>query len=232
VGPPFPLVRRTFETLASLLAPDVCAGCDARIGILRVFCAVCAGTLVPAPPPGQAFDRETAAFTYGGALASAITSLKYGGRVDRARPLAHVLIRAIALEPVRLHGAHGTREELPPSVVVPVPLHRTRLAERGFNHAALLAAPVARHLGARFAPVALARTRDTPAQATLGRSARLQNVARAFTVRAGERPLDGERVLLVDDVRTTGATLRACALALRDAGAASVETLVLAISSE
>src|SRR4029077_247164 len=77
----FPLVRRAFESAASLLAPDVCAGCDARIGILRVFCPVCARTLVPAE---ETREGELGAFAYGGALVSAITSLKYGGRVDRA----------------------------------------------------------------------------------------------------------------------------------------------------
>jgi ComF family protein len=218
---PFPLVRRVFESAASLLAPDVCAGCDARIGILRVFCPVCAGTLLPAV---ETREGETAAFAYGGALASAITSLKYEGRVDRARPLAHVLIHAA-------RRSEWMREN-PPSLVVPVPLHRARLAQRGYNHAALLAVPLARHLGARFAPGALVRTRDTPAQATLGRSARLKNVAGSFEARPRERGRAGERVLLVDDVRTTGATLDACILALHEAGADQVQTLVLAISGE
>lgn len=211
-----PLVRRALESLASLLAPDVCAGCDARIGVFTVFCSPCASTLVPA---AQVRDGELAAFSYGGALATAITSLKYGGRVDRARPLSHLLLRAI--DPFR---------DLPPVVVIPVPLHRARLALRGYNHAALLAAPVARSLGARFAPRALVRTRDTPAQASLGRDARLRNVERAFVARPGARPCTGDRVLLVDDVRTTGATLDACASALRAAGAAEVMTLVLAVA--
>ena len=211
-----PLVRRALESLASLLAPDVCAGCDARIGVFTVFCSTCARTLVPA---AELREGELAAFSYGGALTTAIASLKYGGRVDRARPLSHLLLRAIA-----------PRRDLVPAVVVPVPLHRARLALRGYNHAALLAAPVARALGARFAPGALVRTRDTPAQASLGRDARLRNVERAFTARPGARHVAGERVLVVDDVRTTGATLDACAIALRDAGAAEVKTLVLAVA--
>ena len=213
----FPLARRALESLASLLAPDVCAGCDARIGILRVFCPVCARTLVP---PDETREGELAAFAYGGALVPAITSLKYGGRVDRARPLSHLLLRAAS--PLR---------ETPPAFVVPVPLHGFRLAHRGFNHAALLAAPVSRFLGARFAPNALLRLRDTPAQASLGRAARLGNVEGAFFAHP-RWPGRGQRVLLVDDVRTTGATLDACARALRDAGAAEVGTLVLAISAD
>ena len=222
----FPLVRRAFESAVSLLAPDVCAGCDARIGILRVFCAVCAKTLAPPASvtrEGATREGELAAFAYGGALASAIMSLKYGGRVDRARPLSHLLLAAI--DPLRALGLAV------PTVVVPVPLHRKRLSQRGYNQAALLAAPVARALGARFAPTALIRQRDTPAQATLTRRARLENVEGAFIAR-GTVPLAGRRVLLVDDVRTTGATLEACAKALRAGGAAEIATLVLAVSGD
>jgi ComF family protein len=112
-------------------------------------------------------------------------------------------------------------------MVVPVPLHERRLARRGFNQAALLAAPVARDLRARFAPLALVRSLDTPPQAVLARSSRLRNVEGAFRVR-DSRGVAGACVLLVDDVRTTGATLDACARALFEAGAREVHTLVLA----
>jgi competence protein ComFC len=112
-------------------------------------------------------------------------------------------------------------------VLVPVPLHSTRLAERGYNQAALLANRVAGRLDAPVRAMALARAQDTPRQATLGRSERLSNVTHAFVVRE-PRAVAGRAVLLVDDVRTTGSTLRACADALTQGGVASVRTAVLA----
>jgi ComF family protein len=219
---PLPLARALVERALDLLAPEVCAACDARVPPFTAFCPDCAATL---EPPGKGHEGDggappnaIAAFAYGGALVRAITSFKYARRADRARPLAHALRRAIA--PLR-----GDR----PSLVVPVPLHRTRLAERGFNQAALLAAPVARDLGVPLAARALARVRDTTAQASLDREARLSNVDRAFVA---TRRVDGADVLLLDDVRTTGATLRACERALVQAGAARVRSLVLAAADD
>ena len=207
------LVHALVEIVAWVVAPNGCAACDAPIPARIAFCASCARTVVEAPSEGAA---HVAPFLYGGALAQAITRFKYERRVDLARPLAGLLARAL-----------GPLAERPPGVVVPVPLHRARLVERGFNQSALLARSVARALDAQFAPRALERTRDTAKQATLDRTARQANVARAFTVRA-PGAVAGRRVLLVDDVRTTGATLRACAEALATAGTLEVVTLVLA----
>jgi ComF family protein len=114
-------------------------------------------------------------------------------------------------------------------LVVPVPLHPSRLAERGFNQAALLARPIARALGIPLLARGLDRTRDTPRQATLDRVLRLENVAAAFVARAPEK-VSARRILLVDDVRTTGATLRACAVALQKAGASCVYDTALALA--
>jgi ComF family protein len=114
-------------------------------------------------------------------------------------------------------------------LVVPVPLHPRRLIERGYDQAALLAAPIARRLGVPFAPRAVVRIRETPPQASLDREARIANVAAAFRCASTSASrVEGSRVLLVDDVRTTGATLAACARTLHEAGARAVLTLVLA----
>jgi ComF family protein len=111
---------------------------------------------------------------------------------------------------------------------VPVPLHRWRLLRRGFNQSALLAQRLARLTGRPWTPFLLERRRATLSQQGLGGEARLANItAAAFRVRRPERVRDA-RVVLVDDVLTTGATLGACAAVLRDAGAAAVDALVLA----
>lgn len=146
-------------------------------------------------------------------MATAILRLKYAERPDLGPRLGLAMVGA----------AGGSRGAI--DLVVPVPLHPKRLAERGYNQAALLAAPVAAALEVPLAPRLLRRRSDTPRQAILDRGARMANVREAFVAR---EPAHGKRILLVDDVRTTGATLGACAAALRAAGASRVDTLALA----
>jgi ComF family protein len=213
MGHPFALAAVAVEVFAAVLAPPRCAACDAPVRRLAVFCPACASTVEAAGGD----DDDVAAFVYGGAIARAITRMKYESRPDLARPLGDLLWRALSARVSSLHDA----------LIVPVPLHTSRLAERGYNQSSLLARRVARHLGAPFAPLALARGRDTPKQATLDRAARLANVAGAFRVRQPGR-VRGGLVCLVDDVRTTGATLEACSTALREAGARAVTKAVLA----
>jgi ComF family protein len=201
------------DLIGSVLAPSRCAACDVGVRRLAAFCPVCASTAERASTDADAL----AAFVYGGSVARAIVRLKYEGRPDLARPLGDLLWSAVA--------PHAS--ELRTWVIVPVPLHPGRLAERGYNQAALLASRMAWRLGAPVRAMALARLQDTPRQATLERAARITNVARAFRVRQ-PRAIAGRSVLLVDDVRTTGSTLRACAAELTAAGATRVRTAVLA----
>lgn len=198
------------DLLGHVVATPRCVGCDARLPNERVFCGPCAATVLPDEVTGPVI----AAARFGGAVADGIRRFKFGGRPDLARPLGALLRRAL---PRVLSGV---------DLVVPVPLHPARLAERGYNQAALLARLVAPDRRARFAPEALARVVATPQQVGLPREARMTNVAGAFQPRSAD--LRGARVLLVDDVATTGATLSACALALRDGGAACVTALVVA----
>jgi ComF family protein len=207
------IARLMMELLVSAIAPDRCAACDADVPLMRAFCPTCAATLAL---PDSRDSRHIAAFVYGGAIARAISRFKFEQRPDLARSLATALRRA-----ARMFRAD------PPDVVIPVPLYPARLIERGYNQSALLAAPVSKDLGARFLPRALARVRDTERQVGLDRASRWTNVARGFAV-SQPSAVSRRRVLLIDDVRTTGATLAACANVLLHAGAHDVRTLVVA----
>jgi ComF family protein len=112
-------------------------------------------------------------------------------------------------------------------VVAPVPLHIDRLRERGFNQALLLARDPVRRFGLRFDGGLMLRSRPTPPQVGLSERERQDNVRRAFVVRSG-RSVEGKHVLLVDDVCTSTATVRACAGALRAGGASCVDVVVVA----
>jgi ComF family protein len=136
--------------------------------------------------------------------------LKYDGRRSLARPLANMMRRS------------GEDVLVSADVVVPVPLHRSRMRERGFNQAR----DMAHHLGVPLVQ-ALERTRATATQADLPASKRHANVRGAFRL-ARRVSVEGAIVVLVDDVSTTGATLEACATALLDAGAKEVRAITAA----
>jgi ComF family protein len=210
------VVSVAYEYVVALLAPPHCAACDAPVAVLAAFCAGCASTVERAPAPADGRGL-TAALVYDGAVARAVVRMKYGRRPDLSRPLGDMLWRALAPRAASLGAV----------VVVPVPLHPVRLAERGYNQSALIARRIARRLGVPLRPLALARVRDTPQQAILERDERLTNVVGAFQARKA-RQVAGRAVLLVDDVCTTGATLRAAGHALFEAGARSVTSAVVA----
>jgi ComF family protein len=159
----------------------------------------------------RGFDAAYCFGAYEGVLRELIHLYKYGRVRTLARPLGALLAAALP------------REERF-DAVTPVPLHWRRQWQRGFNQSELLARTVARRCGI---PVlhALKRARSTVAQAGLSNTGRRQNVAAAFRPR---RTVEGKRILLVDDVMTTGATAAACALALKRAGAAKVTLLTVA----
>lgn len=144
-----------------------------------------------------------------------VKALKFRGEEELVRPIAGLMA-----ERYRVAAFFGK-----PDVLVPVSLHARRERERGFDQAALLAARVAALCGMELGEGLLERVRWTMPQAFLGRRARLANIEGAF--RAAPK-VAGRRVLLVDDVMTTGATMAACANALRAAGAKSVYALTFA----
>lgn len=195
------------------LAAPVCESCGLPFEADPGPGAVCGECARAAPP----FARARAAFVYDEASRGLILGFKHGDRTDAAPVFALWLMRAGA---DLLPGAQ---------LIVPVPLHWTRLFARRFNQAALLAHEVGRLAGIPVSTAALVRRRRTPSQGKLGRSARQRNLAGAFAVPPARRgALMGKRVLLVDDVLTTGATANACARVLLAAGASAVDVLTLA----
>ena len=178
-----------------------------------------------------AFAEAAVACEYGAALADAIVAMKHRGRRDLAARLARLLVEPLAR--VLAHGDFGRQD-----AIVPVPLHPRKLRRRGFNQALELGRAALRLLrggpdgnAAARIPVLertlLRRTRDTRELGHLGPIARLQEVAGAFAVADAVR-LRGRRVLLIDDVFTTGATLNECAGVLRASGAREVRVVALA----
>ena len=166
------------------------------------------------PPP---FERARAAVAYSGVARQMVRGLKYQDRTDLAPWMARWMLRA---------GAELVAEA---EVIVPVPLHWRRFFRRQFNQSAELGRALAHLTGLPFTPEAVRRIKLTRQQVGLERAQREENVRAAFRVPAeAEITIAGRRVLLVDDVYTTGATARAAAAALKKGGAGAVDVVTFA----
>ncbi len=206
-------------------AIDLCPSCEGAFTGNERCCRVCAGPLlasgadrvcgrcIATPPP---WTRTLAPFTYAPPFTAVIEGLKSGNGLRQARILGALLSAAAK-------AAYAATEL--PDALVPVPLTRRRLRQRGFNQAALLARSTARRLGLPFLPNHLTRVRNAPPQRSLPRRARLTNVRRAFALK---RPVTHRRIALVDDVSTTGATAHAASTVLLAGGAEEVHVWVAA----
>ena len=200
------------------LAPPLCASCGRPFefdpGLREPNETLVCGACLREPP---AFSRARAVFRYDEASRGLILAFKHADRTHGVPAFGRWLARA---------GAELLAEA---DVVAPVPLHWTRLAWRRFNQAAMLARATANQAGRVCVPDLLVRHRRTKQQGDMGRAARERNVRRAFAIhRRRHNLVAGKRILLVDDVFTTGATVGECARTLVAAGAAAVDVLTLA----
>lgn len=222
-----------YHQLLDALYPPRCAGCDTvcpEVRRARPLCPACdAGTqwlrhaVGSAHFPEPAWSGVAAICRFEGPMSAALHRLKYQRRADLAVPLGDLLADA----PLASVSKAGQAVH-PADLVVPVPLTARRLRARGYNQALLLARRAAKTWGLPVVPDALQRADGTP-QVGLDAKTRLANVRGAFSVHAKRRHhVRDRRILLIDDVMTTGATLDACARTLRRAGAADVQALVLA----
>jgi ComF family protein len=207
-----------FRLLGDCLAPHLC-GCGKRVGE-GAFCEACGKQLgepltltLRLPHP----EKLRALAHYPPPISNTIRRMKFQGGVELTAPLADSF----------LHAHTKLRQLPPPDWLVPVPVHARRLVERGFNQSALLAGDLARRLNCRSAPRLLRKEVETASQASLGLQERRRNLRSAYRVRSGARNCTG-RVVLVDDVVTTGETARACIHTLHTSGIEVGEVWALA----
>jgi ComF family protein len=212
VAGPGPLEPELWAKLRFLSDP-VCLRCGTPFEIAVDETQECGACLVRPP----AYDHARAALEYGEVSRDLVLALKYQGRRDSLDLLAGWM------------AAAGTGLLKDADLIVPVPLHYFRLVRRGFNQSVWLAAAVSRASGVPMGVDVLKRTKATPIQGGLSADGRRRNVQGAFRVRGSrEGRVKDQKILLVDDVLTTGATAEACSRALKRAGAACVDVLTLA----
>lgn len=224
--------RRSGRWLLDLVLPPRCPGCGAIVGDLHSFCVPCwtslnflgergctfcgiplaatdSGTCAVCLARPPLIARTRAAVEYGEVARHLAIGLKYGRKVALAKAMAR-------------HMAPLLDGMAPDALLVPVPLHRRRLAARGFNQSLLVARELGRLKGFEIAPRLIRRRRATPPLKGMSFSQRRRTVAGAFEARPGAA---GRSIVLIDDVLTTGSTAEACARSLKRAGAARIELL-------
>jgi ComF family protein len=235
-------LRGFADAALNLLLPPTCIACSVPVDAPGLLCGACYGALtlvgepccgccgalfeltwqaaegdlcqrcIDVPPP---FQHARAALNYDKASRRLVLPFKHGDRIEFATVLARMMARA------------GSKLLAEADFLVPVPLHRRRLFVRRYNQAALLARALARMSGRPALLDALVRRHTTQSLGGKSASERRNEVAGAFSVRVRrQRQVEGSRILLIDDVMTSGATVAACAESLLEAGAAAVDVLV------
>ncbi|MEM8988635.1 MAG: ComF family protein [Pseudomonadota bacterium] len=212
VGAPGDISPAAWNALRFIDAP-MCKICGVPFAYDQGDGAICGACAAERP----VYERARAALAYDDASRRLVLDLKHGDKTDGAPAFGRWMARA------------GRDLLADADLIAPTPLHWRRLFKRKFNQAALLAEAVGKHAAASVAPDLLRRRRATRTQGGLKPDARRRNVAGAFDLNpAWAERVKGARIVVIDDVQTTGATLNACALVLKRAGAAQVDALVFA----
>ncbi len=204
------------ESTVSLISP-LCICCGRQFPDFSGADHLC-GACITEPPP---FTIARGALQFAGTTRELIHKFKYSGKVMLRNPLA--LLTASCLDAVAI--------DFSADLIVPVPLHKKRLRQRGFNQAVLLGEILSKSWGVALQRNNLQRSRWTEPQVNLSASARAENVKGAFTLTAPEE-IAGKRILLVDDVYTTGSTVKECAKVLKKGGASAVAIITVARAEE
>lgn len=200
---------------------DLCRSCAVDLPWLEHACSVCAaplptsageicGACLTEPPP---FSRTCAAFRYEEPVRRLVQELKFRNKLHLARLLGQLM------------GSRLAAQEAGVELIIPVPLHRKRLCERGYNQALELAHAMAKQLNVPIDMESCVRTRATAAQSELSSEQRQKNVRGVFSLR---KPIAAKTVAIVDDVMTTGATVTELARVLRQSGVQEVQVWVCA----
>jgi len=210
--------------LISFIYPAICEICDTKINLQNTnnntVCAECLNKIIPFTPVDYLKLKDIkvwSACSYEGVTRECIHLFKYKSKLDLVNPLSSIMLKF----------ANNYLKTDNFDIIIPVPLHSSRFRERGFNQAELIARKLAKGLNLPAHSNIIKRVKLTQAQAGLTKTQRLANLNNAFKVKNG-LPVEDKNVLLIDDVFTTGSTINECAKALLNAGAKSIEALVLA----
>lgn len=229
--------KKLSQFLSYVFFPPVCPDCGRSIARGEIFCPACIKQL-ERPKPDEVcprcgkrpcncaelhpvFDRTFPAAYYTGSMTRAIHNLKFNHQPGHAKTLAPLLVQTL-----QEAGIHGNRDF---DLLAAAPMSKNRYKQRGYNQAELLAAETSKLTGIPFVSDLLIKVRETKAQHDLSAEERRTNLSGSFQA---DKKVKGKRVLLCDDVLTTGSTANEAAHALLDAGAESVGVLVLSVTKE
>lgn len=214
-------MQRLLNYLINPILPPICVGCGDHGDMQTASDGVCAECWADLPvwdktqeaPPQlpEVIDFFDAPFLYEAPIKEWITTAKFGDRPELIPLMAQLMAHKIPAKT---------------DLIIPVPMHRFRLWRRSFNQSALLAKGIAKITGHQLDLFSLRRIKKTPPQVGKSAEARKRNLSGAFAVKGTK--INGKRIVLIDDVLTTGSTATACAKALKKAGAAQVEVVTFA----